>query len=160
VSHGRGAAHGTGNATSTPRAARVARHFAEVRMRSLRLALLAASLVVSLPTTACRSAGADPGSGGARSDAVTLRVTNDNFSDMDIYALRSGVQTRIGRVTAGTTGRFTLGPTIVGPGDVELLAAAVNGGGTVRSGSLVVFGGQTIDFRVAAVMNQSRAVVQ
>ena len=39
---------------------------------------------------------------------ATLRVENQGFADMTIYAVRSGQRTRLGTVTGNSTSRFTI----------------------------------------------------
>lgn len=128
-------------------------------MRTIRALLLAATL--STFAASCISLGAsDPGEQDVQPvQTVTLVVQNDNFADVDVYLLRSGMATRIGRVSSGATRRFTLTPAQLGPGDIRFVAAPSVGNGAANSGSLVVLGGQTVEFRVAPVFAQSVATV-
>lgn len=123
--------------------------------------LLLATAFVMLAGTACRSANtAEAGEQQPESQYVTLLVTNDNFSDVEIHIMRSGLATRLGRVTSGSTRRFSLGPAIIGPSDVSFVASPVTGGGVASSGPVLVSAGQTVEFRVAPVLSQSAAYVR
>lgn len=128
-------------------------------MRALHAILIPATVAL-LGVTACRSMGASSPQEQPSSDSAILRVTNDNFSDIEVFIVRSGLATRIGRVSAGSTQRFTLTPTLLGPSDVTFIATPTNGSGRGSSGSLVVLPGRTVDFRINALIGQSSATVQ
>lgn len=128
--------------------------------RMTRLLTTTALGAVLLAGLSCRSGGADPAEGEATSSLAWLRVTNDNFNDVDIYVVRSGLPTRIGRVSAGRTQQFTLTPALLGPSDVSFIASISGGNARASSGSLVVSAGQTVDFRVSSALAQSTATVR
>jgi hypothetical protein len=130
-------------------------------MRTLpRLLLSAAIAATLLGATSCRSMGADPAEDGApTSSASYLKVINENFSDVDIHIVRSGLPTRIGRVMAGRTQQFTLTPSLLGPSNVTFLATISGSTARASSGSLIVSSGQTVEFRVASTLSQSSATV-
>jgi hypothetical protein len=72
-----------------------------------RLLLTAVSSVVLLNCghgTAERTIDGMP----APNDAVTVSVQNNNWQDVDVYAVRSGQRIRLGNVTAARSGVFTL----------------------------------------------------
>src|SRR5688500_15818689 len=63
----------------------------------------------TLLTTACSTATYPTRESAARQHAQTkVQVTNHNWMDMTVYALRDGSRVRIGSVTSGTTERFSL----------------------------------------------------
>lgn len=126
-----------------------------IRLLSLLFALVAAA---SLP--ACRSSNAydvaDAEAGGA-----TLVVRNDNFSDMDVYVLSSGLPSRIGTVTANASQTFALRPSMFsGADDFRVVATPIGGNGRASSGRLQVSGGQTVYFTIGARLAQSSATVR
>jgi hypothetical protein len=129
-------------------------------MRAPRLVALALSIALaSFASTACRSAGPyDPDR--QQSGAVMLVVRNDNFSDVDVYAIADGLATRVGTVTGNTTARFALSPTMVAASDLRIVATPIGGNGRASSGPLLVSPGQTIQFNIAPALRQSSAVVR
>jgi hypothetical protein len=126
-------------------------------MRAPRLVALALSL--ALASTACRSAGPyDPDR--QQSGSVTLVVRNDNFADVDVYAIADGLATRVGTVTGNSTARFALSPTVVAASDLRIVATPIGGNGRASSGPLLVSPGQTIQFNIAPALRQSNAIVR
>jgi len=119
--------------------------------RSVRLLLV---LAVTVAAPACRSA--DPYAlDQVRPDGATLVVRNDNFADMDLYAVSSGLATRIGTVSGLSTQSFALSSTMIGGSDFRVVATPIGGNGRASTGALLVRGGSVIDFRIASVLNQS-----
>lgn len=113
------------------------------------------ALCLAVAPSACRtSPGGDPSEQPVE-ERSALVVVNENFSDVDIHIVRSGLVTRLGRVNAGATHRFVLSPALVGPGDVSFLATPALGGGRFSTGSLMLMSGRSIHLRVAPVINQS-----
>jgi hypothetical protein len=129
-------------------------------MRVLRKVALAAMLAGSVGFTACRSSNAyDPET--RKAEDALLIVENQNFYDVDIYALSSGLPTRIGTVTGNSgTARFALSPTVIGASDFRLVATPIGGNGRASSGPLMVSGGRTIKFTITPSLAQSHAEVQ
>ena len=129
-------------------------------MRNLRRIALAAMLAGPAALSACRTANPYDAENPKPEDAMLI-VENQNFYDVDIYALSTGLSTRIGTVT-GTNGtaRFALSPTIIGASDFRLIAAPIGGNGRASSGPLLVSGGRTIKFTITPSLAQSHAEVQ
>jgi hypothetical protein len=66
------------------------------------------AVAATLLTTACSTA-TYPTRETARAHAQTqIQVTNHNWMDMTVYAIRNGTRVRVGSVTSGTTARFSL----------------------------------------------------
>jgi hypothetical protein len=126
-----------------------------------RLLLPAAVAATLLGASSCRTMGGDPAAEGTAASTVAyLRVENENFSDVDIHIVRSGLPTRIGRVMAGHVQQFTLTPALLGPSDVVFLATVAGSNARASSGSLIVSAGQTVNFRVASTLSQSSATIR
>ena len=127
-------------------------------MRTTRYVVFALLAALS-GTSACRSAGpydvneAQPGN-------ITLVVRNNNYNDVDVYAVSSGLATRVGTVTGNSSATFTLNPTLVGPTDFRVVATPIGGNGRASTGPLVVSQGQTIEFTVGPVLSQSTVSVR
>lgn len=129
-------------------------------MRNLRKLAIALMLAVPVALSACRSSNAYDVDNRKPEDAMLI-VENQNFYDVDIYALSTGLSTRIGTVS-GSNGvaRFALSPTIIGASDFRLIAAPIGGNGRASSGPLIVSGGRTIKFTITPSLAQSHAEVQ
>jgi hypothetical protein len=126
------------------------------RLLALSLCL---TMLAALHATACRSSNAydidQPQAGGA-----TLVVKNDNFSDVDVYVVGSGLPTRVGTVTGHSTARFALSPSQISSPDFRVVATPIGGNGRASSGPLIVSPGQTVTFTIGPMLSQSFATVQ
>ncbi|HEY2065157.1 MAG TPA: hypothetical protein VGG84_04310 [Gemmatimonadaceae bacterium] len=127
-------------------------------MRTSRHVVIA--LLVALSgAAACRSASpydvaeAQPGN-------ITLVVRNNNFNDVDVYAVSSGLATRIGTVTGNSSATFTLNPSLVSPTDFRIVATPIGGNGRASTGPINVSQGQTIEFTVGPVLSQSTVSIR
>jgi len=128
-------------------------------MRTLRRVALVLSLAGPAVFTGCRSSNAYDIE-KRQSDDVVLVVENQNFYDVDIYALSSGLPTRIGTVSgANSTARFALSPTITNASDFRLVATPIGGNGRASSGPLLVSPGRTVKFTITPALSQSHAEV-
>ncbi len=128
-----------------------------------RIGLVVVGLAGLLSFSACSSmerTGEASGNVASAANAVDLRVVNNNFSDVDVYAVRNGERTRIGTVTGNSTQSFTLGPSLFPTNDLSLIAVPIGGFGAASSGRLSVSAGDQIDFRIMPVLNQSTAVLR
>ena len=115
--------------------------------------------MASVSATACRSSNAyDPDVPMDR--RVLLSVKNDNFLDMDVYALSSGLATRIGTATGLSTARFAINPALWEAGDFRVIAAPIGGNGRASTGALSVHSGDQIDFTIGSNLRQSHAEVR
>jgi hypothetical protein len=140
----------------------VSNHPVEVAMRrtTSTFALLLSLALLGAPVAqGCRSGGAFDVN-NPEPDVAYLVVKNDNVLDMDIYAVSSGLPTRIGTVTGLSTARFALQPTLYGATDFRIIATPIGGNGRASSGQLIVQRGQTIDFTIGSNLRQSFASVR
>lgn len=123
---------------------------------------MVAGAMLALGTVACRSSSTYQESGGdvALSNSIAIQVKNQNFADVDVYAiLEGGVAQRLGTVTGNTVGNFSLSASQVPTGTVRLFADAIGGAGAASSGQLLVNAGNTITFTIAPAIAQSSASV-
>jgi hypothetical protein len=111
-----------------------------------------------LGATACSRTGEAAGE-VAPASAVGLRVRNNNFLDMDVYAVSAGLATRLGTVTGNSSRNFVLSPSLATP-DLRIVATPIGGNGRASSGQLLVSPGQTIEFTIGANMLNSTAFIR
>jgi hypothetical protein len=95
----------------------------------------------------------------APANAVGLRVSNQNFLDMDVYAVSEGLSTRLGTVTGNSTKTFVLSPSYTSQ-DLQIVATPIGGAGRATTGPLVVGAGQTVDFRIGSVLRNSTVFIK
>jgi hypothetical protein len=127
-----------------------------IRVRLLVFAL--AGCVASATTFACRSAS--PYDVAQQANTVTLVVQNQNFNDMDVYAVAGGLATRIGTVTGNSSARFGLSDALYNAPDFRIVATPIGGNGRASTGPVHVSSGQTIEFTIAPVARMSSVMVR
>jgi len=112
-----------------------------------------------LAGTACARG---PG-GGAVSPAdapVRVEVTNRFALPVEVYAVGAGMRYRLGMVHPGMVARLTVPPAMVGGGQVEFHAGPNAGGGTYRSGGLLLSPGSIVDLVIEAQLFASTATLR
>src|SRR4051812_19971663 len=114
--------------------------------------------VVLLLAAAC-SHNQAPSDDFPRMDPVRVRVKNENFLDMNVAVVASGVSRRLGMVAGNSGGDFRVEWSIVNGQSVSLMATPIGGRGSTITGALNVGPGQVIDFKVGSVLRQSTASV-
>lgn len=127
----------------------------------VRLKALVMALALGSAAGACGRSVAPYQTGSAEPDAnaVLVRVVNNNFNDVDVYSVTSGGDaTRLGSVTATTTGSFVLDPSYFPTGTLRLIARPIGGNGRALSDFLTVTPGMTIEFDIAPRLRDSMAI--
>ncbi len=82
-------------------------------------------------------------------EVVTIRVVNQNWHDMRIFAIVDGLSLRLGTVTGFTTRTLKIRRSLIGFGaDLELVAFGLGNRSSIRSGHIVVSPGDQLEFRV------------
>ncbi len=127
--------------------------------------MLLAGVLLASGTVGCRSARRTEVSAGGevevRDEKVAIVVRNDNYLDVNVYAVASsGQYQRLGTVTGNGRGTFTLRESFSPTGSFSLVADPIGANGNVSSGTLLVHGGQTVEFTIAPVLAQSMATVR
>ena len=80
---------------------------------------------------------------------TTVRVINDNWNDITVYAVRNGYRRRLGTVTSFTSRVLTLPPTLLIPSDgLRLVADPIGSRGVYVSEPLVVNAGDVVEWTV------------
>lgn len=81
--------------------------------------------------------------------AATVRVDNQAFLDVNVYLLRSGQRTRLGTVTALSSGTFALPRTVVGTAvPVRFVAAFIGSSRAPVSEEVTVWEGDEVELRI------------
>ncbi len=109
---------------------------------------IAMAVMLAAGAVACSTAGPQrPANALAGELDATVVVTNNNWSDMTVYAQRNGVSVRLGTVTSMTTQRFSLpAPLIGGTGELHFLADPIGSTQVFRSPAVMVGRGQHVEF--------------
>lgn len=123
-----------------------------------RIAVLAFAILLA-GSMACRSGSPfelDPQSG----NAVGLVVKNDNYADMDVYAVSDGLPTRIGTVSGLTTRSFWINDSFTKGTDFRIVATPIGGNGRASTGAISVAAGQTIFFTIHTTLRASTVSIR
>lgn len=111
----------------------------------------ASPLVAALLAVGGASACAHGGSGspmiddGDTRETVQVRVENENWADMRIYAVRAGTERRLGRVTSLDTRSFEVPRTLMdGAIDLRLVARGLASAETTTAGPIHVNPGDVV----------------
>jgi hypothetical protein len=94
-----------------------------------------------------------------RPDPIPVHVKNENFLDMNVFVVASGVSRRLGTVSGNGAGDFKVDWSVANGQSISITATPIGGRGAATSGSLNVGVGQMIDFTIAAQLRQSVATV-
>ena len=110
------------------------------------LSRLATTAGLILATAACSGAGENRPDGPLPPDAsTTVEVTNRNWSDMVVYAVRAGTRHRLGTVTSMTTRQLRVPRGLASGGSgVLLVADPIGGREYFNTGRIMVGPGQQI----------------
>jgi hypothetical protein len=131
----------------------------EVGMRGMRLVVGLFAMTAAAATMSACSHADEAAGDVSPSNAIFVKVANNNFLDMDVYAVTNGVQTRLGMVTGNGTGSFVIDRSLGGQ-DVRIVATPIGGAGRATTGALSVSPGQTIDFRIGPVLSNSTVIIR
>ena len=92
-------------------------------------------------------------------DAVTLDLTNNTWSDVDVFVYAGTNRSRVGTVTSMGTTHVALSPTILGNGSVQIRAEPIGQGTPYTSERIDVQPGERIRITVEHQINLSSWVV-
>ncbi|HEY6829579.1 MAG TPA: hypothetical protein VI259_22130 [Gemmatimonadaceae bacterium] len=127
-------------------------------MRSHRVRTRAALLFL-LAAAACKSHPQTGPEVDARPEPIPVHVKNENFLDMNIAVVVSGVSRRLGNVVGNASADFMIDGNLALGQTVYLTATPIGGRGQATSGGLSIAPGQMIEFIVASTLRQSVATV-
>lgn len=120
------------------------------------------ALVLALATAACASPGPrKPGLGKEPGTAqAVVRVSNNNFADVTVYAMQGGMRWRLGTVTGLSEQRFRLPRRFaLDASDLVLLADPVGGFQAYRSPGVRVQAGSQVALQVHPTLSMSTVSV-
>jgi hypothetical protein len=101
-----------------------------------------------------------PGEEATPRPPIPVRVRNDNFLDVNVYASVGSASRRLGTVTGNSTAMLTIDWPATGDQPIVLTAIPIGGGGArATSPAMQVGQGQMIFFTVGSVLRQSTATV-
>lgn len=118
-------------------------------------AVLAALAVISAACSHNPQPDIDDGS----RDPIVVHVKNENFLDMNVFAVASGATRRLGTVTGNGSGEFNVPWSFGSASGLVLVAQPIGSRGSASSPSLSVSPGQVIEFKVGSTLRQTTATV-
>jgi hypothetical protein len=123
--------------------------------------LLAAAVVGAFLAACASGASLDEGPRGATDNQTQVRVTNDNWQDIRVYAERDGLLVRLGNVTTMATEVFRLPATFAeSTGSIRLIADPIGSGDRHVTQHIAVWPGQLIDYTVRNHLSISSLMVR
>jgi hypothetical protein len=129
-------------------------HRFRARTTALALTLLTlASACVRHPETEDDQGPAPKG------EPILVHVRNENFLDVNVFVIVSGVSRRLGMVSGNGSSDFSIDWGLTVGQSIALQAIPIGGRGSANSGQLSIGLGQVIDFTIAPVLRQSTVSV-
>jgi hypothetical protein len=123
--------------------------------------LLAIALSGAILAACGASANHQDGLAQATDGDARVQVTNDNWSDVRIYAERDGVRVRLGSVTTNATEIFRIPASLLSAsGTLRLVADPIGSSERHVTHSLMVWPGQTVAYNIANHLAVSWASVR
>ena len=120
-----------------------------------RLAMLVvAGTLLSAAASGCRSGSSFEGT-QQPDNRVGLVVKNDNYSDMDVYAVGDGLATRVGTVPGLLSRTFSIHESYFKGTDVRIVATPIGGNGRASTGPITASVGDTIYFNINPTLRAS-----
>jgi hypothetical protein len=119
------------------------------------------ALALALAVSACALPGKKQRYGKAAVEVpAVVRVRNQNYADINVYLVQTGMRRRLGTVPGLSTQRFTVPRDVpLEAADIRLLADPIGGSGTYLSPAVQVHPGQEMDLVIAASLHLSSLAV-
>ena len=111
-----------------------------------------------LCVNACSKGGTD--SPNPSDSPVRVEVINRNPLPIDVYAVGSGIEQRLGPVHPGMNAQFTIPANLTTSGGVDLVATPTQSNQRFRSGKLLLAPGSIVDLIVARQLFSSTATIR
>ena len=128
-------------------------------MRASRLVVGLFAIGATLGSATACSHSYQAGGEVAPANMIGLTVKNENFLDMDVYAVSDGLATRVGTVSGNSSRNFVLDASVATQ-DLRIVATPIGGNGRASSGTITVSPGQTVDFRIGSFLSNSSVVIR
>jgi len=104
--------------------------------------------------------GADPDAAPDPRPAAVVRVTNQNWQDVDVFIVQSGIRQRLGMVAAMGTARYTVPRRFNAAANaIRLMVDPVGGTRGYLSQAVLVRPGQEVDLRIHLQIGLSNVAV-
>jgi hypothetical protein len=116
------------------------------------------SMGAILSTAAC-SRSNELGGQIAPANAVVVHVNNQNFLDMDVYAVSASLATRMGTVSGNSSRDFVVDASMTNQ-DFRVVASPIGGNGRASTGTISVSAGQTVDFTIGSILRNSTVFIR
>lgn len=116
-------------------------------------------MLLTLASSCTRHPQTDDDEPLPKAEPIAVHVKNENFLDMNVFAVVGGVRRRLGTVSGNGAGDFSIDWDVTIGQSISLLAVPIGGRGSASTGSLSIGLGQMIDFVVAPVLTQSTVSV-
>jgi hypothetical protein len=118
-------------------------------------------MAVAIATLAgCASGGTAPGTARESGPRPVVVVRNDNWLDVNVYAVRGSSRFRLGTVRGNGTATLPLPPTLTGDaGGIRLLVDPIGSRGSYLTESIAVGPDQWVSFTVASTLALSSYAV-
>ena len=104
---------------------------------------------------ACAPAAKRNSAGVARAPDVYVMVSNQNWLDVDVYAVRGGSRLRIGQVTGSGSARLKIPANAIVAGQVQLMADPIGSNERYVTEVMSVAPDQRVQLIVAPAMRMS-----
>jgi hypothetical protein len=128
-------------------------------MKGSRILIGLAAATISLSVATACSRPNEAGGELAPATSIGLTVKNQNFYDMDVYAVSQGLATRVGTVSGNSSHTFTLHPSLAAQ-DLRIVATPIGGNGRASSGNVSAAPGQTIEFTIGSMLRNSSVIIR
>ena len=116
--------------------------------------VLPAMLVAGCLFTACHSRSGPVPEGPA--DGVPLQISNHNWSDVVIYVVRDGFQSRLGVAAAASATSFRLPRRMLGQaGELQLYGRPIGAQGSASTETVIVQPGQWVEWTLEDDLSRS-----
>jgi hypothetical protein len=119
---------------------------------------LATAVAALLALAACAPSAQPEGPSGRQ--VATVRVTNHNWSDMNVFVIRNGTRMRLGTVTSMNTSTFRIPGTLMrSVSSLRIVADPIGSSSAYTSPELQVAPGQQVAMTVQGVLHTSSVSV-
>ena len=116
--------------------------------------------ILAATSFACAHRNDVPQGQPAPDAAVTVSVENNNWQDVDVYAVRSGQRYRLGSVTTANTASFTLPRELVDAPDLRFQIHPIGGAQDFLSGRVIANPGDVIQLKVGNAITHTSVLVR